>query len=167
MLEGVGGLIAAIKEAGPKVYGAVLIAGLVVLFLPESYANQAGLAEARNLYRPYIGGAVIVSASLLCVHALSSVASMLFRIRDDRRIKRNIIQCLRELTWDEKAFLRGFIDGQENTLYASYSDGVVGGLLAKHLIYRASNMSSPGLQFPYNLQPPVRNILNERPELLS
>lgn len=88
----------------------------------------------------------------------------------ERRIHANIRQTLSELTGEEKEFLRGYILGGENTIYASIYDGIPNGLQAKDIVYRASSLSvpgAPGHKFPYNLQPYVRQILRRSPELLD
>ena len=83
--------------------------------------------------------------------------------------KRNALEILSELTAKEKQFLRAYIDDGENTKHAPINDGVACGLVAKKILYRASNLSLPGMPgmiFPYNMQPHARKILRKKPELI-
>lgn len=166
MLEWLGATISAVKNAGPSIYGAALISTLLLLFLPEEVIGQLGLTEFRHTNRTYAGLVLVVSASLLAV-SLVSVALPSIRVQwETRKLNKTALQALRELTEDEKDFLRPFMQG-ENTRYARVSDGVAQGLVAKTLVYRASNLSVPGGGFPFNLQPYARRLLNDHPELLE
>ena len=73
------------------------------------------------------------------------------------------------LTADEKQMLRPYIFAGENTVYESIYDGVANGLVAKRILYRASNLSvpgTPGVLFPFNLQPQARIELTKHPDFL-
>jgi hypothetical protein len=167
MWEPIAPLINAIKNAGPVIYAAVLVTTLLLLFLPDWAVSQMGLAEFRAMYRMYIGVVLIASASLLTVYAVPAIAPLIwspFRTWFNRRAD---LKRLADLTNAEKAFLRSYIVDGENTRYAPLTDGVASGLQAKTLIYRASRISLPGGNFPFNLQPPIRKLLNERPHLLN
>ena len=168
-MEWIAPLITAIKSAGPPIYAAVLVATLLLLFLPDPFIAQLGLADFRQLYRTYAGIALIASASLLSVHVISRIAAFAMVKWEARRLHRDGLTTLAELTNEEKEFLRPFILKGENTRYASISDGVVKGLELKRLVYRAANVSVPGghFHFPYNMQPYIRRILQERPQLLD
>lgn len=109
---------------------------------------------------------MIASASLLAAYGISALSSIFYSRLDEQRMRRNYLRILRELTTEEKLFLRPYISENENTSYRAISDGIAGGLTAKRLIYRAANISH-GFNFPYNLQPVVRRLLNENPDLLN
>ncbi len=47
------------------------------------------------------------------------------------------------------------------------SDGVVGGLLTKRILYRSSSLSLSYTTFAYNLQPWAWEYLNSHPRLLD
>jgi hypothetical protein len=168
MLETIGPLIAAIKNAGPPIYGAVFMATTLLLFLPDPIIMQLGLAEFKQLYRSYAGIALIASASLLSVYLLSALTSFASIYWEDWRLSRKGLKTLRELTNDEKNFLRPFIVDGNNTQYVELSDGIATGLAGKRLIYRASQVSVPGsMEFAYNLQPFARRLLTRHRHLLD
>jgi hypothetical protein len=84
--------------------------------------------------------------------------------------RRNLQSTLLALTQAEKEFLRPFIVQGENTQYKSIYDGVANGLQGKGIVYRASNLSvpgTPGMLFPWNLQPYARIALNKNRQLLD
>jgi superinfection exclusion protein B len=166
-LEWIGALITAVKNAGPPIYAAVLIATLLLLLLPDHVVAQIGLDEFVKSYRMYIGIGLIASASLLSVHILSAVASFLLEPLEAWRLNRTGLRTLQALTEAEKEFIRPYIRQGENTRYTSVSNGVAQGLVAKGLLYRASTLSIPGGQFPFNLQPYARALLQKQPTLLD
>jgi hypothetical protein len=165
-MELVGSIFTAVINGGWKLYLAAFIASAALLFFPESLVSQLGLEEIRHTYRTYAGIVLVASASLLAVNILSSVVHLALRPWRDRRFNRAVYRTLRELTQPEKDFLRPFIFGDANTVTAPINDGIAGGLEAKKVIYRSSNISY-GLEWPYNLQPIPRKLLNAHPELLD
>lgn len=166
MFEAVGAVIAAVIKAGVPIYVAALIASALLLFLPDSAAHQLGIAGFRQLYRPYLGGAFIGSISLLVAYGLSATSDVVRNRLDDRRLRRLTLETLAMLTSDEKQFLHGFIVEGRNTIHAPISDGIAGGLVAKRIVYRSSNIIQ-AFSAPYNLQPIARKLLTENPKLLD
>jgi hypothetical protein len=83
---------------------------------------------------------------------------------DERQLRCFTLKTLGTLTFDEKQFLRPFIINGENTVNAPISDGVSGGLVAKRIVYRSSNVFY-GFNAPFNLQPMARRLLTEKPRL--
>jgi hypothetical protein len=148
------------------IYIAAFIASSLLLFLPEAAATLLGLVDFTHTYREYLGGTFVVSLSLLIAYGLVSVIQFATDWLDARRFRRHTLRALRSLTDPEKEFLRLFIVGGENTRYAPISDGITGGLVAKRLIYRSSNIVER-FNAPYNLQPPVRELLMSNPYLLE
>lgn len=167
MVEWIAPLIIAVKKAGPPIYAAGLIACSLLLFLPDPVLTRFGLAEFLQSYRTYVGVGFIASLSLLAVTVLSVIISPISSAFEDWRFKRRGLKTLSELTNAEKQFLRPYIYDGENTHYTSISDGVAQGLVGKNLIYRASQVSTPGMNFPYNLQPYARRLLIEHPHMLD
>jgi hypothetical protein len=167
VIESIAPIIIAVKKAGPPVYAAVLIACSLLLFLPDPVLARFGLAEFLQSYRTYVGVGFVASLSLLSVTVLSIVTSPILSTFEDWRFRRQGLRTLRELTNAEKEFLRPYIRAGENTHYAPISDGVAQGLVGKNLIYRASQVSTSGMNFPYNLQPSARRLLTEHAELLD
>jgi superinfection exclusion protein B len=163
VIESIAPLIVAIKKAGVPIYVATLIACSLLLFLPTSILARLGLVDFLQSNRTWVGVGFIASLSLLCTVALSPLWSKF----EDWRFKRHGLRMLSEITSDEKAFLRPYICDGQNTQYAQISDGVAQGLVGKNLIYRAANISTGFMHFPFNLQPYARRLLTEHPHLLD
>jgi hypothetical protein len=165
-MEWIGSTITAIINAGWKIYLAALIGSAALLFLPDAFIKRIGLEELQQTYRMYAGLVLIASSSLLSVSVITSALELVLRPWRDRKFRRRVHTTLSELTEGEKEFLQPYIFGNENSIYAAINDGIAGGLTAKGLIYRSSQVSQ-GFNFPYNLQPIVRKILTDHPELLE
>ena len=166
MFEAVGAVIAAVIKAGVPIYVAALIASALLLFLPDSVAHQIGVEEFRQSYRGYLGGTLVASISLLVAYGLSATSNVVRNRLDDRQLRRLTMETLGMLTSAEKEFLSAFIIEGRNTVHAPISDGVAGGLVAKRIVYRSSNI----IQYfdaPYNLQPIARKLLTKNPKLLN
>jgi hypothetical protein len=74
---------------------------------------------------------------------------------------------LPQLTEDEKAILRGYIEGQTRTQYLAMSNGTVGQFVVEKILFRASSLGSVADYFPYNIQPWAWDYLNNHPEVLE
>ncbi len=166
-MEWLGSTIAAVINAGWKIYLAALIASVAFLFLPKSIIVQLGLDQLRQTYRTQAGAVLIISASLLLTNVISVAWNLALSPWYDWRFTRKIHKTLSELTFAEKVFLNPYIAGGHNTQYAEAHDGVAKGLEAKLILYRSSNISAAGGIFPYNMQPYARKILKAHPELLA
>jgi Super-infection exclusion protein B len=166
VLASIGALITAIREAGPPIYGAVLIATLLLSFLPESILDRLGLHDVVNTYRMYIGIALIASVSLLLVHLILVAWSPIAERFETRQLNRVGSRKLKELTREEKDFLKFYIIQGKTSVIAPITSGIAQGLVANGIIFRSSQLSS-GMNFPYNLQPYIRRILTEHPSLLD
>jgi len=165
-MEWIGSVLSTVINAGWKIYLAAFFASAALLFIPDSLITQLGLEEIRHSYRTYAGIVLVGSVSLLIVNITSSIVHMMLKPWRDRQFVRAVHRMLRELTQDEKDFLRPFIFGNANTVTSPINDGIAGGLAAKQIIYRSSNVSL-GLDWPYNLQPIPRKLLTAHPELLD
>ncbi|MHB8269257.1 super-infection exclusion protein B [Bradyrhizobium sp.] len=169
MIESIASVVLAILKSGLRIYVAVLVAASAALFLPTGLLEALGLSEFRNAHRMEFGLAFLASGSLLATHLLFAMGNLILRPIRQRKFKRDVRETLATLTYDEKMFLQPYIHGGENSNVASYSDGVANGLVAKKILYRASNASIPGtiMGFPFNMQPHARKELMKHPELLD
>ncbi len=81
--------------------------------------------------------------------------------------KRSIEGYLKQLTNDEKELLIPYIQENIRTKYFGISDGLPSGLAKKQILYRSSNMGTPGsTSFAYNIQDIAYNILKKKPSYL-
>ena len=122
----------------PQVMALVLLATSLLLFGGEDLIDTLGLRDFVETGRAYIGGAWLVSASGLAVRAFSWLAR--WSVRTARklywRMKRATL--LDDLTPHECAVLAYFPQYQTKTARLDLGDGLVQGLVAKGIIFRAS-----------------------------
>lgn len=166
MLEGLATTLSAVIKAGIPFYIAAFFFAGLLLFVPQSVADIIGVDELRQSYRGYLGVVFLSSASLLLGRAAVSMGHVVTNTLDDKRLRRLTLGTLKMLTAEEKFFLTPFVKDGQNTRSAPLSDGVSGGLVAKKIIYRSSNIIH-GFSAPYNLQPIARILLSENPDLLE
>ncbi|HVQ68146.1 MAG TPA: super-infection exclusion protein B, partial [Bradyrhizobium sp.] len=114
-MEWIGSVLSTVINAGWKIYLAAFFASAALLFIPDSLITQLGLEEIRHSYRTYAGIVLVGSVSLLIVNITSSIVHMMLKPWRDRQFVRAVHRMLRELTQDEKDFLRPFIFGNANT----------------------------------------------------
>jgi hypothetical protein len=137
-----------------------------LLFAPNNILDILGLVDLIKQYRPYIGGALLISLGLL----LSNILAMLFDFTRQRSEKSKRLKQMRKrlhnLTEEEKALLRGYVERQSRTQYFDMENGVARGLEAERIIFQASNIGRID-SWAYNIQPWAWTYLSGRPELLK
>jgi hypothetical protein len=120
--------------------------------------------------RPYIGIVTILVAALLVTHGAAHLVDRNTEKRAKRREQeeweRNVAETLSSLTPAEKRALQPYILKNQNSYAFDIADGVSGGLVAKQIIYRSSNVGF-FRSFAHNLQPWAREYLTQHPELLE
>lgn len=166
------------RNASPPVFLGVAVASGIVIFSGENVAASLGVDQFRTAYRGELGIAFLVSVSVFVATSIWSVSAFVnkriiqraetkqkaenAKLREEER-KRS----LHELTPDEKAYLIPYVVDEQNTQYFLIEDGVAGGLQAKGIIYRSSNVGSMLEGWAFNIQPWARTYLKEHPDLLS
>ena len=149
-------------------FAAIAIASAIVLFTPASALQILGLDAIRATHRTWIGGAFVLSAALF----FTSVAGRLAQLVAPDLIQRwNASQqrkALHTLSRPEREVLAEYLLHDTSTRSFAISDGVVGGLVAKRILYRASNVGHPGsMSFDHNLQPWAWDYLRRHPALVQ
>ena len=77
----------------------------------------------------------------------------------------NATKKLMELPQQEKMYLAEYLKKDASSLKFCYSTGPINGLKAKGVVYLASNLSSSGDIFPYNIQPWVSEAIEKNTDL--
>jgi hypothetical protein len=159
---------AKLLEQSPKILFAIFIAGVLFLVAPASVLGRMSLNDF--WLRPYIGIVTILAAALLVTHGAGYLVD---RIKEKRAKKReqkewekNVAETLNSLTPAEKRALQPYILKNQNSYAFDIGDGVSGGLVAKKILYRSSNVGY-FRSFAHNLQPGAREHLTKYPELLE
>jgi len=160
-------LLSALKVA-PYVFLALAVASGIALFSPPSVQTTLGLDSLLVLYRGWIGATFLLSTSVF----LSAMGAHVVRLFGPAlRESWNTRQYRKDLTIlspPEQEVLAKYLRANTTTLSHHVSDGVVGGLVAKHILYRASNIGHPGsMSFDFNLQPWAWEELRRRPVLVG
>jgi hypothetical protein len=143
------------------------VASGLILFVPESIADTLGMNEFRSQYRGWIGATFLFSWSALIAHGLFWGKGSSAKWWEKRQLRNVRWKYLDELTPEEKGYLVPYINNGKNTLHHDVDDGIAGGLMAKDIIFRSSNLFNVMDGVPYNLQPWARTRLHEHPELLK
>ncbi|MEK9629599.1 MAG: super-infection exclusion protein B [Nitrospinota bacterium] len=138
----------------------ISVVGLI-LFLPKEIAETLAVYEFRNEFRVFLGPILLLSISFAIARLYGFFMSGLTE-KKNLKVQQNF---LHKLTPEEKRFLLPYIENQENSI-KSLGSGVVGGLEAKKIIFRSSNLGNIMTGFPYNLQPWAREYLEENSHLL-
>jgi len=164
-MEALGKLFELIKVPIRYVIGVALVNSFV-LFCPNSWVDRIGLLKYREDGKSYLGLSLLVLGAII----ISNFAGFLIARSKDYLFLRVRRQRLHALTSEEAQVLRQYIVTQSRTAYLSMQSGVTRGLEHEQIIYRSSNLSSPGAgfaSFAYNIQPWAWNYLNEHRDLLG
>ena len=135
----------------------------LTLFLPEKTAITLAINEFREKYRVFLGPAFLLSVAVF-------IARVFMFIMNKRLEKQNLestTQVLHHLTPEERGYLIPYIQQQKNTVHVEIHDGIMNGLAAKGIVYRASNIFDLLEGPPFNLQPWARKYLEKNPDLLN
>jgi hypothetical protein len=159
-------LVEAIKLSPRYLLPVCLFSGFVV-FAPPETLSIFGLTDIVERYRPWFGLAFLASSVLLLGAALAALYGWLQTRRRERAMLKHGRRRLKRLTEDEKAILRGFIEGQTRTQYLPISDGRVRQFEMERIIFRASKLGQYPDAFAYNIQPWAWEYLNKHPEVLD
>jgi len=166
VLGGLGEALNAFRKLTPVPLLAVGFAATVILFSPDPLAGILGIDQFRNSYRFWIGMAFVVSWCYLAAHSIWWGIGKFNAWNQKRRNKRIREKALQELTPQEKKCLRRYIHDNKNTCCFDCTNGVVGGLQAKGILFRSSSLVEIN-RIPYNLQGWARKHLREHPQLLE
>ncbi len=166
-IETVTGLLATIRQTGPLVFLAVALASGIIIFAPIDFATTLGLIEFRNEYRSVLGATFLLSSALVVVNALYKIGMWVGKRARWHRNAKALNKHLEDLTAEERGYLVPYVLGDVTTQHFLIEDGIAGGLVAKNIIYRSSNVFGI-LQGPaYNMQPWAKARLRDHPELLE
>ena len=166
MFEGIASFLGSFRKMAPVPLLAIGIATGVLLFAPDTPAKSLGMDEFADQHRAIIGGIFIAAWAYLLAHLVWWGRARAVAVYESRRQAKIRESRLRDLTPEEKHYLAPYIFNNQNTQRFAFDDGVVGGLAAKGILYRSSNLAQPD-SIPYNIQPWARRYLREHPELLE
>lgn len=167
MIEYISGFFSVLKKLNPVFFLGLSIATGAVIFLPENTISIIGLDDFRSLNKGYIGGVFIIAVSLLIAQAVFWCLKSIVGIYKRKQVSKVQKDYLHNLTPDEKAYLKPFVIEEKNTQYFGIQDGIAGGLDAKGILYRSSNVGNILAGIAYNMQPWAKKHLRDNLNLLE
>ena len=162
----IGRLVEWIKLSPKHLLPLSLFTGFI-LFASQRWLAAFGIAGFVSDYRPYIGVTFLLWTVLLISAAIVAGYGWAMQKRAEAALLRGRRERLHHLSESEKEILRGLIEDGTRTQYLPMHDGVVGGLQAERIIFRATVLSCGWDEFAYNIQPWAWEYLNKHRKLLS
>ena len=155
-----------IKLSGKQAFVLVTISS-ILLFSPTELITLIGLTKLKEITQPWVGGIWIISLSILVTEIAHPTYQFLTKKVKDWLSLRRGHKRLEQLTPDEKAFLKHYIEHDTRTNSSSLADGIVNELVTVGIVRRASNMGLYDNFFAYNIQPWAWNYLKKNRSLVE
>lgn len=133
----------------PRYLLPIIIGCSTILFIPEQYARLFGLAETREIYRHWIGLALIISGSIFIIAIATNILNLTRKFFAKKAYKSKLIKKLKNLTEDEKKILRYYFAKETKINVLRQHDGNVSLLEQSNVIHRASKTGSILSGFPF------------------
>jgi hypothetical protein len=152
-------------KLSPTYILAISLSSGILLFSNDRFLDTIGLAQIRNQFKTYIGLAFLISLSLLASHLIVTIYQYThkkFINFENRHNRKNLLQ---NLTSQEKEILLPYILQDVSNQYLPMDDGVVGGLLAKGVIFQGAFIGEID-SWAFNIQPWAYQLLKEQRNLL-
>lgn len=151
----------------PRYFFGLSLAAALLLFSPDSLLERLGVTELLARYRGWIGMLFVASTAIWFAHGLAPLGNRVLLWAKERRAMRLRASALKNLSPQEGAILRRFIDGNTKTITLDVSSGAHAALESRQVIYRASSLSRQYYDFDYNIQPWAWEYLRKHPEALE
>ena len=137
----------------------------VIVFLPINIWQEIGLVNLWQQFHPFIFIVGLISTVWLVSRGLYDlIIAILSKIKEQRDGEKLILTLSRV----EKEILARYMIEDTTTLAFDASDGVVNGLMAKGILYRASQLSNPlSFDFDVNIQIWAWQYLKAHPNFLQ
>ncbi|WP_094585840.1 superinfection exclusion B family protein [Synechococcus sp. BO 8801] len=154
-----------VLKAAPYVFLGLAIASGTALFAPPAFQSALGIVSLLSTHRVWVGGTFLVSMSIFVSAVGARATKLVSPVLLDQWNVRQHRKKLKVLSPPEQKVLAAYLNANTTTLPQPYSNGVVGGLVAKKILYWASNIGHPGTTaFDCNLQPWAWQELRKHPE---
>jgi hypothetical protein len=154
-------------KLSPKHLAAIFLFTGLVVFAPERWLTFVGIVGLPDTLRLVFGIAFLLSGALLLIEGVAFAWGMVKQKRTNAVVLHRARESLHNLSEPEKEILRRYIEGETRTQYLPMHNGVVCGLQAEGILFRASSISKSHDHFAYNIQLWAWDYLNEHRKLLS
>ncbi|MGB6054623.1 MAG: super-infection exclusion protein B [Burkholderiaceae bacterium] len=154
-------------KLAPRYFVAFGVVAGVLLYADEQLLQHLGVAQFAKDNRSVMGLALLGSIALLLVGVCIRAGALVDTWRRKRKFQQRMTERLHALTEDEKQILRFYIGQETRSNTLRIDDGVVQGLVAARIIYRAAAQGSIIEGFAHNISDFAWQYLNEYPDLLD
>lgn len=155
--------ITAIYRIPTQLLLVISVAAACILFVPNDVAKVLALDSFRDNYRIFLGPGLL----LLLSWTVARLITPLTTNAAERNSLRKREKQLEHLTPEEQGYLSIFVIDGKTTIYVPVDDGIIGGLKARSIVYRSSNIFTMMDGAPYNLQPWARDYLQNNLHLIK
>lgn len=137
----------------------------VIVGLPKACRLYLGYDESIQPYRGWISLLGVASGAYWFVMVAAGFPQWALDKLWDWILLKKAQTNLSKLARDEKEYIAKYIQGDISSRYFHPGDGIINGLEAKRVVYRASVISKHGPCFAYNLRPWVLQAFDKYPDL--
>jgi len=150
----------------------VLCIGWIVFLVPFNIWEGIGVAKQYTQFRPWIFIVSLIATVWFLMGGLYDLLKLGKEKLASRKETQKIIgereKTLLAASKVEKAVLARYLADDTTTIAFDFRDGIVNGLIAKNILYRASQGSNPfSHDFDVNIQSWAWEYLKNHPELLK
>ncbi|WDG39759.1 superinfection exclusion B family protein [Pseudomonas synxantha] len=154
-------------KLAPRYFVALGVVAAGLLFMPADWLSRLGVEKFADDNKQWLGLVLLVSTVLWGVFVIVSCWGAVQRVFYRRKNKARTIRKLRSLTEGEKEILRYYLAEGTRTNVLKVDDGVVQGLVAYRIIYRAASMGNLMEGFAHNITELAWDYLHLYPEVLE
>lgn len=156
-----------VLKLAPRYLVAVIVFCSVLLFVEDDIAKILGVYNFTQNYRQWLGIALVGTSSLVIIDWSIKISTVIrnrvLRVKKEK----SILQSLHSLTEEEKQILRYYFAKQSKSNVLRVDDGIVNGLVAKGVIFRAASQGNLVEGFAHNINELVWNYLDVNLGLLD
>lgn len=156
-----------VAKISARVAFAILISCLFFLFFPSDYL-PFDIVGYREKFGIWVFIALVISLSLLISYIVKWIAELIKKELNRRKTWSNYKYVLKNLSNEEKSYLKNFYDRRKTAITIDLSDPVAKKLETFRVISMAAGANVASMnKMPGFIQPWVFKILDKNPEYLT
>jgi hypothetical protein len=145
----------------------IFLIGLVFIIIAQ-FNTLLNYLDLNNFIQTSLTYISIITILSFCSFISSPLLNLISFIYRKSIYKRKIISYIKKLTKDEKMLLQKYIIEDISVQYFPISNGVIGSLKNKELVYMNSTIGTYGsTEFAFNIQEIPLEILRKHPEYVD
>lgn len=154
-------------KLAPRYFVLIAVVAAALLFMPSEWLDRIGVSKLAAENKQWLGLTLLVSSALWCGYVISTFWDSIKRLLNRRKNQLRVIKKLQYLTEGEKQILRYYVAENTRTNVLKVNDGVVQGLVASRIIYRAASIGDLIEGFAHNITDLAWDYLHLHPEVLD